>query len=68
MRRELPGGHIYGSGVHDGLTDIDNWHKSLFGKRMIMQEALLLSNYAKDNKIDNTTITGLTLARRRRPR
>jgi len=52
---------LYGSGVKDGITDIDNWNTSLYGKRLILTEALLLSYYAKQKIINDIDIKDLKL-------
>ena len=38
---------IYGCGAKDNITDIDSWYKNLYGRRLILKEALLLCYYAK---------------------
>lgn len=52
---------LYSSGVKDGITDIDNWNTSLYGKRLILTEALLLSYYAKQKIINDIDIKDLKL-------
>lgn len=52
---------IYGSGVKDGITDIENWNTSLYGKRLILTEALLLCYYAKNKIINDIDIKNLNL-------
>ena len=53
--------YLFGSGVKDGITDINNWSSSTYGKRLILTEALLLCYYAKQKTIDDIEIKGLTL-------
>jgi len=52
---------LYGSGVKDGITDIDNWTSSLYGKRLILTEALLLCYYTKQKIINDIDIKNLNL-------
>lgn len=55
--------NLFGSGVKDGVTDIDSWQNTLFGKKIILQEALLLRNYAKNNFIADLNIDGVSFSR-----
>lgn len=56
--------NLFSSGVKDGITDIEHWQESIYAKRIIYQEALLLCYYAKQGKINNLNIEGLTLERK----
>ena len=47
---------LYGSGAKDNITDIDSWYKSVYGRRMILKEALILCYYAKNRTIDDIEI------------
>lgn len=58
--------NLFVSGVSDGKTDIENWPKSLYGKRLILTEAIALSMYAKKQKMEDLEIQGLELKRTRR--
>lgn len=51
--------NIYGYGVKDGKIDIDSWEQSLKGKKLILQEALLLCYYAKKQIMEDVNIKGL---------
>lgn len=51
--------NIYGYGVKDGKIDIDSWEQSLKGKRLILQESLLLCYYAKKQVMKDVNIKGL---------
>lgn len=55
---------LFGSGVKDGITDIDNWKTSLYGKRLILTEALLLCYYAKNKVINDIDIKSLSLRKK----
>lgn len=55
---------LFGSGIKDGITDIDNWKKSLYGKRLILTEALLLCYYAKQGIINDIEISKLKLQKK----
>lgn len=57
--------NLFGSGVKDGITDFDNWSSSLYGRRLILTEALLLCYYAKRNMIADLEIEGLNLKRKK---
>ncbi len=54
---------VQGRGSRDGVTDIFSWDKTNMGRRQILQEALLLINYAKSDKIVDVEIDGLSLKR-----
>lgn len=41
--------------VKDGITDLEHWKNGLLGKRVIYQEALLLSYYDKHHRIKEET-------------
>lgn len=56
--------NLFGSGVKDGITDFDNWSSTLYGRRVILTEALLLCYYAKQNIIADLEIEGLNLKRK----
>jgi len=56
--------NLFGSGVKDGITDFDNWTFSLYGRRIILTEALLLCYYAKQNMITDLDIEGIDLKRK----
>lgn len=47
---------LYTCRVYDGKTDKHSWKRSLYGKRVIKQEALLLRYYIKSLKIDDIRI------------
>ena len=64
IARHLNGENLFNSSVKDGITDIEHWQKSFYGKRLIYQEALLLCYYAKQAKISNLNIEGLSLERK----
>jgi len=55
---------LFGSGVKDGITDFDNWTSSLYGRRLILTEALLLCYYAKQNIITDLDVEGMELKRK----
>lgn len=57
----LDSSNLYGSGVKDGITDIDNWNNSLYAKRLILTEALMLLYYAKTKQIEDLDIQTLSL-------
>lgn len=63
MEKELQNMAFYSRAVKDGKTDLENWKKTLLGKRVIYQEALLLSYYAKHNRM---TDFSFEIARRKR--
>lgn len=48
--------NLYGNGVKDGKIDLNNWKKSLYGRKIILTEALLLCYYAKNNLINDIDI------------
>lgn len=55
---------LYGVGTIDGITDKDNWSKTLQGQRRIVQEAISLCHYVKTNRMQDETISGISLTRR----
>lgn len=57
---------LFASGVADGKTDIINWGNNLYGARLVLTEAILLSMYAKKGKIEDLEIPGLELSRKRK--
>ena len=57
--------NLMGSAVMDGITDINSWTNSIYGKRLILTEAILLTHYAKQEKIKDQEIKGLTLNKKR---
>lgn len=56
--------NLFGSGVVDGKTDIGSWKNTLYGKRLILQEAMLLCRYVKQSMIPDMEIKGLSLERK----
>lgn len=46
----------YGIGIKDGKNDLENWHSYSKGRKNIRVEAILLTYYAKKNKIANLEI------------
>ena len=56
---------LFGVGVSDGITDIDNWKNSINGRRLILQEALLLCYFAKNDKMADIEIENLNFSRNR---
>lgn len=56
---------VYASAAKDGITDLEHWHLSRYGRRMILTEALLLLNYAKQGLINDFEIPDLSLARKK---
>lgn len=63
MEKELKGTTLWSKAVKDGKTDLENWQETLLGKRVIYQEALLLSYYVKHNSMNDFS---LEVARRKR--
>jgi len=64
MNKAVKNDNIYGSGVKDGKTDINSWTSSIYGRRIILQEALLLCNYVKQQRINDIDIQGLSLEKK----
>ena len=56
MAKFLDCSHYTGRIVKDGKTDLTHWQNTLYGKRVIFQEALLLSYYAKHQIIQDESI------------
>ncbi len=56
MAKFLDCSHYTGRIVKDGKTDLTHWQNTLYGKRVIFQEALLLSYYAKHQRIQDESI------------
>ncbi len=56
---------VYGAAAKDGITDLEHWTLSLYGRRMILTEALLLANYAKQGLIFDIELPDLDLVRKR---
>lgn len=54
---------LHGCGVKDGVTDLEHWKLSMYGKKLILTEALLLSYYAKQKLIEDLEIGELSLKR-----
>lgn len=46
----------YGIGIKDGKNDLENWHSYSKGRKNIRVEAILLTYYAKKNKIADLEI------------
>lgn len=44
------------SSVNDGITDLENWQNNLYGKKIILTEALSLCYYAKHKMIRDIDI------------
>lgn len=61
LLKELYDKDFYYFGVCDNKTDINSWKKTLYGKRLIYTEALLLHNPCKTNKILDIDIKSLKL-------
>lgn len=55
--------NVQGLGVKDGITDIDSWRNSLAGRKQLIMEALLLSYYARHEKIADLEVGSLSLKR-----
>ena len=55
--------YIYGVGARDGITDIENWPQTRKGIYMITKEALALTRYAQQGRMDDVPISGLALKR-----
>lgn len=60
--------NLFASGVKDGLTDIDSWQNTLYGKKVVLKEASLLCRYARNNLINDLDIEGVSFSRKKRIR
>lgn len=51
MLKETKKENVYIKNAKNGMTDLENWKNTSFGKRVIYQEALLLCYYARHKRI-----------------
>lgn len=52
--------------AYDGQYDMYSWVNTLSGRRQIITEAILLANYARNNKIPDYEIEDVSLSRKKR--
>lgn len=57
--------NIYKSSVMDGKTDINSWMKTFYGKKLILQEAIILVQFAEKAKINDIEIENLSFTKKK---
>lgn len=57
--------NIYMSAVLDGKTDINSWKKSLYARRLILNEAVMLKQFLERDIINDIEIENLSFTKRK---
>ncbi len=58
------GDTLFGSGVLDGVKDINSWNNSIAGRKQILQEALSLCLYVQQGKLKDIELPDVQQLRR----